>query len=115
MIGAGVALDAAETTQPFAARSITDENGPLGEVWVFARGPRTDDASAVLLDQARAKWPTDLAAESFSPKAGVRIQLLIDDGSQAIWIDDRDDTLFVFIVPAGTDPARIGGLSAAWR
>ena len=23
--------------------------------------------------------------------------------------------VFVFIVPAGTDPARIGGLSAAWR
>ena len=111
----GVDLLAAETSQPFAARLVTDEEGVLGEVWVFARGPRRDDASAALLDQARAKWPTDMATESFSPKAGVRVHLLFDDGTQAVWVDERDDALLVFIVDAGVDPARIGGFAAAWR
>ena len=111
----GVDLRAAETSQPFAARLVSDEAGILGEVWVFARGPRRDDASAALLDQALAKWPTDMATESFSPKAGVRVHLLLDDGNQAVWIDERDDALLVFIVESGIDPARIGGLAAAWR
>lgn len=111
----GVELFAAEATQPFAARMVDDENGPLGEVWLFARGPRTDDASAALLDQARTKWPIDIAVETFSPKAGVRVHLLFDDGTQAVWIDDRETSLVVFIVASGTDAARVGALADAWR
>ena len=111
----GVAVEAAETSQPFAARSIVDENGDLGEIWIFARGPSTTDASAALLADAQAKWPVDLATETFSPEVGVRIHLLADNGSQAIWLDERDDALVVFVVASGTDPGRVGALAAAWR
>lgn len=111
----GVDLEAAETSQPFAARAVTDENGALGDLWVFARGQRSDDASAALLDEARSRWPIDEALDSFSPKAGVRIHLIADDGNGAVWVDDRPDAVIVFLVGPGTDPARIGGLAAAWR
>lgn len=111
----GIDLAAAESSQPFAARAVSGEDGPLGDLWLFARGPRTDDASAVLLDQARSRWPVDGAIDTFSPKAGVRIHLISDDGTDAVWVDDRADAVFVFFVDSATDPARIGGLAADWR
>lgn len=110
----GVDLADAERSQPFAARSIGDGAGPIADVWIIARGPSTQDGSAAFLDQARALWPIADPLASFSPRPGVRLLQLSDDGTETLWIDQRDDWLALYRTPSGTDPGLLGAISDGW-
>lgn len=111
----GVPLAAVEASQGFAARTVSDDFGLIGDVWVIARGPRRDDASAHYFDQAVGRWGAANAIDTFAPEPGVRIHLVAADGIDAVWVDQRADALLVFTVPSTTDLSRLTDLVDAWR
>lgn len=110
----GVDLAVAENSQPFAARSIGDSAGPIADVWIIARGPSAQDGSAAFFDQARALWPIDDSLASFSPRPGVRLLQLVDDGTETLWIDQRDDWLVLYRAPSDVDTGLLGAISDGW-
>ncbi|MEM8706007.1 MAG: hypothetical protein AAGE98_06085 [Actinomycetota bacterium] len=110
----GVDLAAAETAQPFAARGVSDETGPVTDLWVFARGSASNDGSAVYFADARERWPIDDPLESYSPRPGIRIHRLADDGDVSVWVDLRDTWMVVYRPPIGVDPALLGAISETW-
>ena len=105
----------AETTQPFAARSVGDDTGTITDLWIVARGPSTSDGSAAFLTQASTVWSGESPLDTFSPRPGVRLLQLADDGTQTVWLDQRDDWLVLYRAPAGTDPALLGAISDSWN
>ncbi len=111
----GVDLAAAETAQPFAARGIAGDTGPIADVWIFATGDAADDGSAAFYDQALDRWPIDEPIDSFSPRPGVRIHQVGADGADTIWVDQRDRWMLVYRAPAGTDPGLLGAVSDDWN
>lgn len=110
----GVDLAVAERTQPFAARGVADETGPIADMWVIARGSATNDGSAAYLDAARALWPIDEPLDSFSPRPGIRIHQIASLGGEAVWVDDRGDWMVVYRTSVDVDPALLGSISEAW-
>lgn len=109
-----VDLIAAEGTQPFAARSIADETGPIADVWIFARGSSTTDGSAAYLDAALARWPIDAPIDSFSPRPGIRIHQVSVSDSEALWVDLRDTWMLLYRSAPTADPALLGAISEGW-
>ena len=110
----GIDLTAAETAQPFAARSIADDTGAIADVWVFARGASTSDGSAAFLDQALLAWPVLEPIESYSPRPGVRLHRISDDGAEAVWVDARSTWMLIYRTPSGTDAGLLGAVSEDW-
>ncbi|MEM9465554.1 MAG: hypothetical protein AAGA90_09275 [Actinomycetota bacterium] len=111
----GIDLDRAEQSQPFAARAIADASGTITDVWVIARGPSMTDGSAAYVRQALETWPDEAAIDTFSPRPGVRLHQLTDDGTETIWLDRRDTWLVLYRAPSGTDPGLLGVISDAWN
>ncbi len=109
-----VDLAAAETAQPFAARSV-DTGAGSADVWIIARGPSTTDGSAAFLRQAIETWPLDEPLGTHSPRPGIRLLQLTDDGSETTWIDVRDGWLLLYRAPSGIDAGLLGAISSTRR
>lgn len=110
----GVDLVAAEGTQPFAARGVADETGPITDLWIFARGESTTDGAAAYFDDARAQWPIDQPIDAFSPRPGIRLHQIGAFGGAALWVDVRDTWMIVYQAPVGVDPGLLGAISETW-
>lgn len=110
----GVDLTDAERSQPFAARGVADETGPIADIWVIARGQATNDGSAAYLAAAQALWPIDEPIDSFSPRPGIRIHQVASLGGEAVWVDDRGDWMVVYRASVDVDPALLGSISETW-
>ncbi|MEM8705088.1 MAG: hypothetical protein AAGE98_01420 [Actinomycetota bacterium] len=110
----GIDLADAETVQPFAARGIADETGPVADLWIFARGADTNDGSAALFEAATSRWPIAEPIESFAPRPGIRLHRLPDEDGRTIWVDVRDTWMLVYRAPVGVDPGLLGAISETW-
>ncbi len=96
-----IELAAAETNQPFAARSVGDTGIAFADVWIMAGG---DDASDAYLLAAKAKWSDDEPLDSYSPGPGIHLSLIADDGTDALWVRHATDHLVLLWVTSGSDP-----------
>ncbi|MEO0492751.1 MAG: hypothetical protein AAF081_04970 [Actinomycetota bacterium] len=109
-----VDLAAAESSQPFAARSVADDTGPIADLWLFARGSSTTDGSAAFLDAARARWPIDEPIDSFAPRPGIRLHQIVAFGGETLWVDVRDRWMILYLAPVDVDTALLGAISEDW-
>jgi len=96
----GIELGAAETNQPFAARSLFDTDTPIADVWIMAGG---DAASDAYLAAAKALWSEDAALDSHRPGPGITLSLIADDGTDALWVRHAPDHLVLLWVASGSD------------
>lgn len=110
----GVDLIQAEGSQPFAARGVADETGPIADIWVIARGAATNDGSAAYLTAARELWSIDEPLDSYSPRPGIRVHQIAVLGAEAVWVDDRGDWMLVYRTTVDVDPTLLGSISETW-
>lgn len=96
-----IEVAAAETNQPFAARSLADNGIVFADVWIMAGG---DDASDAYLLAAKTKWSAGEPLDSYSPGPGIRLSLIVDDGTNALWVRHATDHLVLLWVTSGSDP-----------
>lgn len=104
-----------ETTQPFAARTISRDDGlEVGELWLIASGGSA--AGDDYLAAARNRWDVDAAVDQFAPEVGVRLYLLGADDTTHLWASDVEDNSIVLIqAPAAMDPQLLVDALRAWR
>ncbi|MDW3220377.1 MAG: hypothetical protein R8F63_17345 [Acidimicrobiales bacterium] len=104
-----------ETTQPFAARTVTTgDDQDVGELWLIASsGSEEGDA---YLASARDRWNIEAAVDSYAPAAGVRLWKLGSGDGLTVWATDLEqDSLLVIQAPSLVPPEIITNTLRAWR
>jgi hypothetical protein len=104
-----------ETTQPFAARTLTRNEGEaVGELWLIASGGSTPGNA--YLAAARNRWNSEAALDNHSPEVGVRLWLLGADTTKNLWVGDlKNDSMVVIQAPLSVHPSVLTDVLKAWR
>lgn len=112
--GGPVDIVETETSQPFAARTVSSGLGPLGQVWIIASsGTRDGDA---YLAAARSRWDPARAIEQYAPEPGLRMWKLGQDDQTQVWVTDLDDAAIVVLqAPVAVDPEALRTIIVAWQ
>lgn len=113
--GGSVDAEQLETTQPFAARTISRDDGlAVGQLWLIASGGT--DAGDAYLAAARDRWDVDAAIDQYSPEVGVRLWLLGTDSTINLWASDLEaDSMVLVQAPTTADPGVLTDALRAWR
>ncbi len=106
----GIDFATAEADQPFGARGVGFTGEQLADLWLFAAPAGDQGPSSAYLEAATAQWPVETATEQFSPRVGLRIYLVADDGEIAVWVAHLSNRLVVLWADSGSDPATLGAL-----
>jgi hypothetical protein len=104
-----------ESTQPFAARTLSRDDGlEVGELWLIASSG--SDAGDAYLSAARARWNVDTAVEQYAPEVGVRLWLLAADATVNLWAGNLTlDSMVLVQAPIGVEPSILTDVLKAWR
>ncbi|MEM9521830.1 MAG: hypothetical protein AAGA37_21155 [Actinomycetota bacterium] len=107
-------LVGAETTQPFAARSIVNDTATLADVWIIAGGDESGTDSAAYLELAQSILSPTNASTSIAVTADRDLHQLSNDGNRTLWVDIRDTWMLVYWAPDSTTTETLTAISAAW-
>ncbi|GJM37466.1 MAG: hypothetical protein DHS20C19_08330 [Acidimicrobiales bacterium] len=104
-----------ETTQPFAARTVTRDDGlEVGELWLIASSG--SDVGDAYLASARERWDIAAAVDSYAPAAGVRLWQLGSGDGLTLWATDLEqDSMLVIQAPSLLSPEIVTDTLRAWR
>ena len=107
----GVDFATAEADQPFGARGVSLAGSQIADLWLFAAPVDDDGPSSAYVAAAAAQWPVEAATDQFSPRVGLRIHLVADDGLLAVWVAHLRSRLVVLWAESGTDPATLAAVA----